>query len=180
MYKGINKLAKLIKLMAKDVSYESSWWKHENIGPVIGLYETDTFFDEISVTDDSGYRCITVGDTRGNVSRVNGRPIKKEEHKGYMLLYSENSSYKNGKRVWKYKCFPSQEEIANRLQTVLDGNSLIPLDKNNCDTEEFWYSERDDETLKYLSGIVRKFADIIAADPRTAEKIFSDCNSEDV
>ena len=27
MYKGIKKLARLIKIMAKDVSKENSWWK---------------------------------------------------------------------------------------------------------------------------------------------------------
>ncbi len=173
MYKGINKLAKLIKLMAKDVSRESSWWKQENIGPTIGLEETDTFFDEISVTDDSGYRCVTIGDTRGNVSRVNGRKISQEEHKGYMLLYTENCKYENGKSKWKYRCFPCQAEIADRLQKILDKIPLI--DKNNCDSDEFWYENRDEETLAYFSSVVKKYADTIEADPRTAEEIFADC-----
>ena len=175
MYPGIKKLARLIKLMGKDVAKESSWWKMELIGPAIGLVETDTFFDEISVTDDSGYRCILIGDTRGNVSRVNGRKIKKEEHKGYMLLYSENCNYKDEKRTWKYRCYPSQKEIEDRLQKVIDKIPLIPLDKNNCDSEEFWYEDRDDKTLTYLSDVVKKYADTIAQDKRSPEEIFNSC-----
>ena len=80
MYPGVEKLAKLIKIMARDVSKESSWWKQEHVGVPLGLLETDEFFHEISVTDDSGYRDITIGDTRGNVS--NGRKIPKEAHRG--------------------------------------------------------------------------------------------------
>jgi len=175
MYKGINKLARLIKIMAKDVSKESSWWKTENIGAALGLEETDTFFDEISVTDDSGYRCITIGDTRGNVSRVNGRRIDEDEHEAYMLLYSENCTYNGNKRIWKYPCFPSQKEIEKRLQDVVDKIPLIPMDKNNCDSDEFWYERRDDEALTYLSNVVKKYADTIADDSRTSEEIFADC-----
>lgn len=175
MYRGIKKLAKLIKIMAKDVSKESSWWKMEHVGAAIGLKETENFFDEISVTDDSGYRCITIGDTRGNVSRINGRRIAEEEHKGYMLLYSENCTYTGDKSVWKYRCFPSQKEIENRLQKVIDKVPLIPMDKNNCDSDEFWYKEKDDKTLSYLSGVVKKYADTIAKDSRTPEEIFADC-----
>lgn len=175
MYKGINKLARLIKLMAKDVSKESSWWKMEHIGPALGLVETDDFFDEISVKDDSGYRSITIGDTRGNISRVNGRRITQEEHKGYMLLYSENCTYEGGTSKWKYRCFPSQKEIAERLQQVIDKIPLIPMNKNNCDSDEFWYDNKDEETLTYLSDVVKKYADTIANDNRTAEEIFADC-----
>lgn len=175
MYKGISKLARLIKIMAKDVSKESSWWKNEQIGVALGLDETNDFFDEISVTDDSGYRSITIGDTRGNVSRVNGRKISDEEHEGYMLLYSENCTYKGNEQKWKYRCFPSQKEIENRLQKVVDKIPLIPMDKNNCDSDEFWYEDREDKTLTYLSNVVKKYADTIANDNRTPEEIFADC-----
>lgn len=161
--------------MAKDVSKEDSWWKTEQVGIALGLVETDDLFDEISVTDDSGYRSITIGDTRGNISRVNGRRIAKEEHKGYMLLYSENCDYDGDKRKWKYRCFPNQKEIEERLQKVVDKIPLIPMDKNNCDSDEFWYENRDDETLSYLSNVVRKYADTIANDSRTPEEIFADC-----
>ena len=175
MYKGITKLAKLIKIMAKDVSKDSSWWKIEQIGPAIGFNETEDFFGEISVEDDSGYRSITIGDTRGNISRVNGRRIEREEHKGYMLLYSENCSYENDKRKWKYSCFPSQKEIENRLKKIVDKVPLIPMDKNNCDFDEFWYENRDDETLTYLSDTVKLYADTISKDKRTPEEIFAAC-----
>lgn len=177
MYKGITKLAKLIKLMAEDVSSEKAWWKRERVGAAIGLPETDTFFDEISVTDDSGYRCITIGDTRGNVSRINGRRIAEEEHMGYMLLYSENCRYNGDRRVWKYRCFPSQRELADRLQKVYDKIPLIPLDKNNCDFDEYVYESRSEENLSYLSSVVKKYADTIAADKRSAEEIFKNAIS---
>lgn len=164
MYDGILKLARLIKLMAEDVSKEDSWWKCEYIGPAIGLRETKNFWDEISVTDDSGYRSITLGDTKGN--HIKG------VHKGYMLLYSENYNYADEK--WKYPCFPSVEEIAERLQLVLEKVPLIPLELNNCDSEKFWYENRDEDSLQYFSDVVREYADKIAADPRTEEEIFSD------
>ena len=176
MYIGIRKLARLIKIMRKDVSRENSWWKTEKIGPALGLTETDDFFDEISVTDDSGYRSITIGDTRGNVSRVNGRQITDDEHKGYMLLYSENCTYKGKKRVWKYRCFPSQKEIEDRLQKVVDKIPLIPMDKNNSDSDEYWYEDREDKTLAYLSEVVKKYADTIAQDNRTPDEIFEGCH----
>lgn len=175
MYPGVKKLARLIKIMAKDVSKKSSWWKLEHLGSALGLEETDDFFDEISVTDDSGYRSITIGDTRGNVSRVNGRKIMEKEHKGYMLLYSENATYDEKGEKWKYRCFPSQAEIEKRLQNVIDKIPLIPLDKNNCDSEEFWYTDRDEETLSYLSDVVKKYADTIAKDGRSPEEIFESC-----
>lgn len=163
MYDGIFKLAGLIKLMAEDVSKEDSWWKCEYIGPAIGLRETKNFWDEISVTDDSGYRSITLGDTKGQ--HIKG------VHR-YMLLYSENYNYADEK--WKYPCFPSVEEIAERLQLVLEKVPLIPLELNNCDSEEFWYENRDEDSLQYFSDVVREYADKIAADPRTEEEIFSD------
>lgn len=178
-YKGIDKLAKLIKIMAKDVSKPDAWWKSESIGAALGLIETDIFFDEISVTDDSGYRNITIGDTRGNISRVNGRKIAEEEHKGYMLLYYECCNYKKCSRIWKYRCFPSQKEIKNRLQKVVDKVPLIPLGKNNCDSDEFWYERRDETTLDYLSNVVKRYANAIANDSRTPEQIFSDYQSPD-
>lgn len=172
MYKGIYKLAELIKLMAKDVSREEAWWKTEKLGPVLGLEETDTFFDEISVTDDSGYRNIVIGDTRGNVSRVNGRKISEEEHKGYMILYYENCSYNGERDVWKYRCFPPTKEIADRLQKVYEKIPLIPLDKYNCDSDEYWYDSKDEQALEYLSNVVKEYADAIYRDERTAKEIF--------
>lgn len=171
MYKGLRKLARLIKIMAKDVSKPNSYWKMEDIGAALGLIETEDFFDEISVTDDSGYRAITIGDTRGNISRMNGRKILENEHKGYVLLYSESCSYKGNKRVWNYNCFPSIEEIASRLQKIVD---RIPLNEKNGVTYACMY-ESNEQTLEYLSGVVKKYADKIASDSRTPDQIFSDC-----
>ena len=175
MQAGVKKLAKLIKIMAKDVSKPDAWWKIESVGAALGFVETDSFFDEISVTDDSGYRAITIGNTRGNVLGVNGRKVAKDEHRGYMLLYSENCEYRDDKRVWKYSCFPSQREIENRLQKILDKVPLVPLGKNNCDSDEFWYKNRDKDTLEYFANVVKRYADTIAKDSRTPEQIFADC-----
>lgn len=175
MYKGIKKLAALIKIAAKDVTKESSWWEWSNIGIILGIHETNDFFGEISVKGNSGYRAIVIGDTRGNISQVNGRKIPEEEHKGYMLLYSENCNYEGSEKKWKYRCFPSQKEISNRLQKVVDKIPLIPIDKYNCDSDEFWYEKRDEEALAYLSDVIKKYADIIANDIRTPKEIFAAC-----
>ena len=42
MYKGITKLAKLIKLMAEDVSSEKAWWKQERVGAAMLSFSEGT------------------------------------------------------------------------------------------------------------------------------------------
>lgn len=114
--------------------------------------------------------------------RFKGRIFQRRDRNGsshqrnyigqHVQLYSENYNYADEK--WKYPCFPSVEEIAERLQLVLEKVPLIPLELNNCDSEEFWYENRDEDSLQYFSDVVREYADKIAADPRTEEEIFSD------
>lgn len=153
-------LAELIKLMAKDVSKEKAFWRNESISAALGLFENDLFFDEIKVTDDSGHRCITVGDTRGNISRVNGREIEDAEHKGYMLLYNENSPL-------QYPCFPSVEEIAKRLKLIADNVVL---------TDRFaWYQKKSQEALSYYAKVVNEHADVLERIGRTPREIFASC-----
>lgn len=79
MYLGITKLAELIVLAAKNVS-EKSWCTQINIGPILGIKETDNFFGEINVMDDSGYRYIVIGNTKNNLTVIRGRKTKKEDH----------------------------------------------------------------------------------------------------
>jgi hypothetical protein len=173
MYLGITKLAELIVLAAKNVS-EKSWCTQMNIGPILGIKETDNFFGEINVMDDSGYRYIVIGNTKNNLTVIRGRKTKKEDHMCYMFLYWENCEYQNNKEIWKYECFPEQNEIAKRLQKVYECIPLISMDKHNSDSDEFWYEIRNQKSLEYLSKVVKKYADVIAADERSAEEIFAD------
>lgn len=46
MYLGITKLAELIVLAAKNVS-EKSWCTQMNIGPILGIKETDNFLAKL-------------------------------------------------------------------------------------------------------------------------------------
>ena len=104
MYDGIFKLAGLIKLMAEDVSKEDSWWKCEYIGPAIGLRETKNFWDEISVTDDSGYRYD------------DGRVVANITNKLMAAVKPENSS-KSLKRSDVYtEWFESEQDAAEFVQ----------------------------------------------------------------
>ena len=162
MDKQLYDLARLIKMLAKDVSKKDAWWKHEIVSRAIGLYETDTFFDEIRVTDDSGYRAITIGDTRGNISRVTGRRIAEDEHCGMMLLYRECREKK-----YVYRCFPSVEEICNRLQMVKD--QVILRD------EYAWYERTDPEALAYYSKVVCEHAQMLAKTGKTPKELFDAC-----
>lgn len=165
MYKGLSKLAQLMKLMAKDVSKEDAWWKEENVSVALGIEDESM---NIIVRDDSGYRAIFIGDVRG-------QSVAERNENGYMIPYSENDSYNKGKHKWKYRCFPPQKDLEKLLQKIVDKEPLIPLDKNNCDSDDYWYSSRTDASLKFFSDTVKLHADKIAADKRTAKEIFEDC-----
>ncbi len=150
-------LTKLIRLMALDVSKSKAYWKKESVSSALGLFENDLFFDEISVTDDSGYRCIIIGDTRGNTSRVNGRRILEKEHKGYMCLYSENSPF-------HYRCFPSIKEIYSKLIAIRDKQILL---------DEFsWYEREDPKALDYYAEVVMEHVKILERMGKRPREIF--------
>lgn len=157
MDKKLYNLAELIKLMATDVSKEKAFWQNESISDAIGLFESDLYFNEIKVTDDKKCRCITIGDTRGAISRVNGRKIEKEEHKGYMLLYSDTH----------HKGFPSVEEICERLKRITDRVVLTGTST--------WYEKKSQEALDYYARVVIEHAEVLARIGRTPQEIFASC-----
>lgn len=173
MRKDIKKLASLIKLCAKDISRPGNYYKDNYVSIMLGFHATDAEPGELYVTDDSGYRSITLGDTRGNVSLDTGKRNNRLKHHGYMLLYSDQATYDTGKEKFQYPNYPSVAEIANRLEQIANGISLIPEGKNNCDYDEFWYDNRKPETLQYLADLVNKFAKAAAEDTRSAQEIFN-------
>lgn len=110
----------------------------------------------------------------GNLNQIKtGKIISEREHKGYVLLYSENNCYKNGKEIWKYKCFPSEEEIQKRLQKIIDKVPLISAGTKKFN-DEFWYEKNNKNALTYLSFVVQKYIEVIENDSRSPEKIFSE------
>lgn len=170
--KNFYKLAQLIKLAAEDISREDEYCKTEDVTMMLGMTRSDSAPGIIEVKDDSGYRSIVIGDTRGTVSLDTGKPDIGIKHKGYMLIYSENCNYIGEKDVWKYRCFPSVKEISERLYKVACYESLIPS-CINCDSDEYWYDNNTEESRKYLGDFVRECAERIGNDPRTAKEIFN-------
>lgn len=158
------RLAELIKLMAIDVSKENAHWETESISAALGLFESDLYFDEIKVVDSISYRNITIGDTRGDISRVNGRDIKAEEHKGCMLLYNE--SVGRGE-TFRYDCFPSVEEIYKRLQVVVN--------KGILDDGLSWYEKKDEEALDYYAKVILEHAEVMERIGKTPQELFDSC-----
>ena len=154
-------LAELIKLMSISVSKENAHWKSESISAALGLFESDLYFDEIKVTDDEGHRSITIGDTRGNFSRVNGRTIAKEEHKDYFLLYKEDVGKDNS---FYYRCFPSVKEIYERLKMVM--NKVVLEDSFS------WYERKDEVALDYYAKVIKEHAEVLERIGRTPQEIF--------
>lgn len=170
--KNFYKLAQLIKLAAEDISREDKYCKTEDVTMMLGMTRSDSTPGIIEVEDDSGYRSIAIGDTRGNVSLDTGKHDVHIKHKGYMLLYSENCNYVGEKDVWKYRCFPPVKEISERLYTVACYESLIPS-CINCDSGEYWYDNNTEKSRRYLGDFVRECAERIGSDPRTAREIFN-------
>ncbi len=164
------KLAQLIKLAAKDVSKKDAWWKSENVSKMLNFKRTDNEPDILEVVDDSGYRCILIGDTRGNVSLDTEKVDNTIFHKGYAYLYSEQCSYKGDIEKWKHRCFPPTSEIATMLEKLYNAEYCPQMIK---------YYAGDDENISfcvtYLSEVVKKYIDVIASDERTAFEIF-DCD----
>ena len=171
MRKSCKKLAQLIKIAAKDVSMESSWWKTERVSVMLGFERTDSEPDLLVVRDDSGYRAIIVGDTRGNVSLDTGKRDNMLIHHGYAYLYSDNASYEGDKRVWEsgYRCFPPVKEIAEKLEMLYKGVECPGIKYFDGDSED------RSKTIFYLASVVKKYADCIGADRRSPQEIFNAC-----
>ncbi len=168
--KNFYKLAQLIKIAAKDVSKDDAWWKYEDVARMLDFKKTDREPDVLEIIDDSGYRSIVIGDCRGNVSLDSSKLDNKIFHKGYVELYSENSYYKNGNRIWKYRCFPPIKDIADMLEKLYNAEYCPNV---------FRYYPGDDENVSYcvtyLSEVVKKYVDKIASDKRTALEVFNSC-----
>lgn len=162
------KLAQIIKVAGKEISKESNYNKHFNVEYLLGHHITDARPERITVTDDSGYRSIIIGDIRGNVSYDTGerREIK---NKGYAYLYSENAHYsEDDKRLWNVRCYPTINHIYHALKILADGNytykegRYITIYEGDCGFEE---------TKEFLSDTVNRLADLAYKDPRTAEEM---------
>lgn len=95
--------------------------------------------DCIEVTSDSGYESICIGN------------IISKDSKGYMYLYSNNTSERNS--------FPKEKEIAELLEKVLNKEKLETGEgkASYFDWEQFGGIEKQ---LDYFSELVKKFARI--------------------
>ena len=115
----------------------------------LGMHETDAAPEVLYVTDDSGYRSITLGDVRGNVSYDTGKRDDSLKKMGYVLIYSENARY--GK--YKYRCYPPIRNITKTLRRLANGEkveSVIYYPADGVDEDEF---------TSFIAKAVERFAD---------------------
>ena len=150
------KLAQLVKLVGNDIAKDEIN-KEGYVGFYLG-FGLDS--DKIRCTDDSGFRDVCI------------YTLSESKMNECVQIYAENSDYKNGKEIWKHRCFPSIKEIATLLKRVANEEPLIPYGKNNCDDDRYWYSKKNKNVIKELSKTVNKFADKVVEDKRTAKEIF--------
>lgn len=161
------KLAQIIRAAGKEISRKGNYNKYYSVDGLLGHIKSDAHPEILEVEDDSGYRSIIIGDTRGNVSYDTDRHDDSLFHNGYAYLYSEQCSYNDeGKEIWSKRCYPSVDHLYRALLTLAKGDYdykegrffSLDLDDNN----DF------EKTRAYLSGVVEKFADLAASDSRTA------------
>lgn len=154
------KLAQIIKYAGENISKDTIS-KDFYVSRLLGFYETDECPDILSVTDDSGWRDIKIGDIRGNVSLNTGKLDNNMFHHGYALIY-----YENKKKRWKHKCFPPVEEIAENLEHLYNGD-YVP--------KKIHYVIGDNDNIeslvKYLSQTIKKYVEKSNSDTRTAREI---------
>lgn len=164
------KLAKIIRAAGKEISREDNYNKVYSVESVLGHWVTDAHPEILEVEDDSGYRSIQIGDIRGNVSYDTDKLDNNLFHHGYAYLYSENCTYnEEGKRLWTKRCYPTADHLYRALATLAKGNY-------DCTENRYFRIDLNDnecleETKKYLSEVVERFADMAMADTRTAEEI---------
>lgn len=176
------KLAQLIKLACKEISRKNNYYKDFNVEAALGFDVTDAHPEQLTVTDDSGYRCIFIGDDHGNMSYDTGKYDKNIKNKGYCLLYTDNERDEEGGYV--YKCFPPVKVIADRLRAIANKETFYVYDVPDYTDDTKAYDRRgvmsagrldskeSQRAIRYFADTVNMFADKIAADPRTAEEIF--------
>lgn len=169
------KLAQIIKAAGKDISKEGNYNKDFNVDCLLGHHISDAHPERLTVTDDSGYRSIIIGDVRGNVSYDTGErsDIK---NKGYVYLYSENAHYnEEGKRLWNVRCFPTIDHIYHAIKILAKGDYDYVkgryIDIYNGDISF-------DETMKFLSGAVERFSDMAWSNPMSADEIVEEALRE--
>ncbi len=151
---GLYKLAQIVKEAGLLIA-EDDINKDFNVDTLLGKEVSDNQPGILRVTDDSGYRCIVIGDTRGS--------------RGYAYLYSENAHYsEDGKRLWSKRCFPSIDDIYHGLKYLAGGSynytkgRFFEIHKGMCSFEE---------TKELLSDTICKLADLAWTDSRSAEEI---------
>ncbi len=161
------KLAEFIKAAGeKAIEYAEDGYKGCLAHISLGIKPTDEQPEILEAEDDSGYRAIILGDTRGNVSYNTGKRANLF-HKGYVILYSENAEYKNGKTIYKYDAFPSVEQIYKQVKALKRAN----YKSNKTALFHMVYLDDNDDfeaTKKYLSEVIERFADIVWSDKRRA------------
>lgn len=161
------KLAEFIKAAGeKAIEYAEEGYKCCLAHVSLGITPTDEQPEILETTDDSGYRAITLGDTRGNVSYDTHKRAKLF-HKGCVILYSENSEYKDGKEIYKYDAFPPVEQIYKQVKALKNAN--YKSNKTSLFHMIYLNDNGDLEaTKKYLSDVIERFADIVWNDKRSA------------
>lgn len=151
------KLAQLIKLAAQDM-LNDNLKTYCKVNCMLG----DCAFENcpqcpnvIAIEYQAGYRSIVIGDIHGE--------------NGFVRLYSEQSSCKSGKEVWKYRCFPPTKDIAMMLEKLYYGDY--------CDRVSYHSHAAEghlSECMAYISKVMRGFIDTIAKDERTSREIFNE------
>ena len=155
-----SQLAKAIRKAGKIISSPKEYAKDYNLDVVLGFATSDEAPERLAVTDDSGYRAIRIGDLRGNVSYDTEKLNNKLFHKGYVYLYSDDST--NGKFI--VPCYPSAKALEKALEIIAKGEYSEDAMKHSALRElgfQIFPNDNDDfaETKKYLSAVVEKFAE---------------------
>lgn len=168
------KLALVVKEACKKaIEYAEEGSKGYLLHVALGHTQSDAEPDCFEITDDSGYRSIHLGDDRGNVSYDTDKRDNNIFHKGYVYLYSEQARYNDeGDIIWTHDCFLSVDTLYHALKSLALGRYKSErtryLDIRLNDNGNL------EETKKYLSSVVKRFANSAWNDPRTAEEIVAD------
>lgn len=127
---------KRLLALAKDISRAGKEIAHDNINKD---YRIGYGRNMITVTSDSGYEAILIGDV--------GRSCKD----GYMCLYTNNTEKRNS--------FPSARELAKLLEAVAERKELPEGERKAAyyDWPEFGGMEKQ---LEYFSRVVKNLADL--------------------
>lgn len=144
-------LARLVKV-AKNEIVRDHIAKEYHIENALGCFATDASPCRFYVTDDSGYRAITLGDVRGNVSLDAGERNNHLNHRGYVVLFSSQSHHESEREIWDAR-FPSQKQIEKILSTVAKGEKVKGARYYPGDSGI-------EETMKFLAENVRRYEDM--------------------